>query len=161
MSHPNRRPSRAVLVAAFKKYQEERIPRMQKILEFSSMVSNVSAWNGLTNKLLALYVFPLADKAAMSNQIGAIIREAPKLDFLPTPTYRKRKIPWRDEVGQHSERPLDSASKTNSALFNVFIVGLLLGLFVVVRRLWWNYLHAYDFSNPPVASRIATADIYS
>ena len=122
-SHPNRRPSRATLSAAFQKYQQSRIARMQEIMEFSSLITNVSAWNGVWNKLLALYVFPNSNKATMADKIAEILRKAPKLDFVPLREHKQGSVQWADEV------PQNTTTKTSSAhVKQMPFVGLVVAL---------------------------------
>ena len=122
-SHPSRRPSRATLSAAFQKYQQARIARMQEIMEFSSLITNISAWNGFWNKLLALYVFPNSNKATMANKIAEILREAPKLDFVPLREYKQGSVQWADEEPQNATK-----RKASAHVKQMPLVGLVVAL---------------------------------
>lgn len=89
------KPSRAALTKLFQEYQDRRIPRMRKIVEFSNLITRVQAWDGLAMKATALYVLPFQSRAALGKQIGAVICEGEKLDFVPVAP-RPGRIPWKE-----------------------------------------------------------------
>ena len=97
-THPSVKPSRAQLNAIFHAYQEERIPRMRKIMDFSRVITRVQAWDGTLMKCIALYVLPWQNERKLGEQIGELIKGAPKFDFIPMSQYNKRRIRWDDEV---------------------------------------------------------------
>jgi hypothetical protein len=93
VAHPNIKPSRAQLNTIFRQYQDQRIPRMKKIMEFSNMITRVQAWDGPLMKFVAIGVLPYQKGTKLGEDIGAIISVSVKLDFAPIVSPAGR-IPW-------------------------------------------------------------------
>lgn len=94
---PKVKPSRATLNAMFKQYQDRRIPRMHKVMEFSNMITRIQAWDGRLMKLVATCVLPYQHGKKLGEQIGEIINGGEKLNFVPIKR-RPGRINWDDDV---------------------------------------------------------------
>ena len=90
------RPSRAQIVAALQKYQDLRLPRMQQIMSYSRFHTRTQAWRYWPFKMFALYVVPLLGDRFLADDVGAILRGAPRIDFLPC-TWPKSNRGFDDE----------------------------------------------------------------
>lgn len=130
-AHSGRRPSKAALDIIFREYQQRCVMRMHKIMGFSSVITRVQAWDGLRMKTVALYVLPYQRDRKMSNDIGEIIKHAPKLDFVPTAHYKPRRIEWEDEKRSTG---LPEEWRSHSLLKKKQI---LLGAIVATSSLFW------------------------
>ncbi|KAK2624713.1 hypothetical protein QTJ16_005906 [Diplocarpon rosae] len=91
------KPSLATLQRVFSAYQSERHLRVKEIMEFSSLITKVQAWDTPFHKFLANWVLPLQPDRAIADQLGQIIRGAPKLDFVSTRGFSAGSMGWNDE----------------------------------------------------------------
>lgn len=48
-------------------------------------------------KFVANWVLPLQPDRAVADQLGEIIRDAPKLDFVEVADFASGRLPWKDE----------------------------------------------------------------
>ena len=53
-SHPEGKPNEETLDAIFQEYEERQIPRTQKIMNFTNVITRVQAWDGFWMKLMKL-----------------------------------------------------------------------------------------------------------
>ncbi|PVH72165.1 FAD/NAD(P)-binding domain-containing protein [Cadophora sp. DSE1049] len=74
-------PSSATIDKVFAAYQDERLDRMKQISNLSSFITRIQAWDSLWHRFLGTWVLPLQPDRAMADQMGEIMRGAPKLDF--------------------------------------------------------------------------------
>lgn len=98
-------PSRHTLNQIFQQYQDQRLPRMKHILEFSRLITRTQAWDNWFLKMVSIWVLPYLPERKLSNDLGEIIRKAPMLDFVPLGDWEQGKIEWedmkvRDEKGE-------------------------------------------------------------
>ena len=105
------KPSLATLNKAFAAYQKERRPRMQHIMEFSSMVTNAQAWRTPLYRFVATWILPLQSDRAVADQLGEIIMEAPKLDFVDVKNFTSGRLLWNNE-GIQKEKQKNRPGKT-------------------------------------------------
>lgn len=70
---------------------------MENIMAFSSLITSVQAWDGLAMRIVARFVLPYQRQGKLGEDVCGIIKDAPKLDFVPLGKYPKDKIPWDDE----------------------------------------------------------------
>ncbi|KAL8911259.1 MAG: hypothetical protein Q9171_003557 [Xanthocarpia ochracea] len=91
------KPSLATLNKTFAAYQRERQPRVKHIMEYSSLITSVQAWRTPFYKFIGTWVLPLQPDRAVADQLGEIIRGAPKLDFVDVQGFRSGRLPWKDE----------------------------------------------------------------
>lgn len=136
-THPSVKPTRAQLNTIFHTYQEERIPRMHKIMNFSRLITRVQAWDGILMKSVALYVLPWQNERKLGEQIGELIKGAPKFDFIPMSQYNKRRIRWDDEVRPAAK----SKRENNTSLLRVqftFLSAFFLALSSLMVMTKWN-----------------------
>lgn len=91
------KPSLATLNKVFAAYQTETQARVKSIMDFSSLITNVQAWRNPLYKLMANWVLPLQSDRALADQLGEIIRAAPKLNFVDVADFPSGRLPWTDE----------------------------------------------------------------
>ncbi|KAF2726640.1 FAD binding domain protein [Polyplosphaeria fusca] len=139
--HAGAKPSRDSIRKAFDMYQKERIPRMKEILEFSSLITRVQAWETPMLKFIANWVLPYQADRGIADQLGEIIRRAPKLNWVDTNDFGKGRLAWQDEEKQPAKMELkekgDGQRRHLEAVFKgVFRVsGALMFLIVVYSAL--------------------------
>ena len=121
------RPSTANIDTTFKAYQDERLPRMRQIMEFSSLVSRVQAWDNLLLKWMSIYFIPYLPKRKMANDLGEIIRKAPKLDFVPLGQWNESLLEWEDMKDEETKK----AGMLQYAQLPLF------GVVLVIPSLFW------------------------
>lgn len=127
-AHPKVNPSRSTLIKLFQQYQDQRIPRMKKILEFSNLITRVQAWDGWLMKAVAIWVLPYQKDSKLGEDIGEIIKGGEKLDFVPIKS-RIGKIRWDDEGASEKEvRGASVDAKSGWKEQKVSVLGLLLAL---------------------------------
>ena len=119
------RPSKTSLNTTFQAYQDERLPRMRRIMEFSSLISRVQAWDNPFLKWMSIYFLPYLPERKLANDLGEIIRKAPKLDFVPLGPWNESRLEWEDtkveeanKVGtlQYAQLPLFGTMLVMSSL---------------------------------------------
>ena len=91
------KPSLSTLDRTFKGYQDERHARVKEIMELSGLITKVQAWETPFHKFLATWVLPLQSDRAIADQLGEIIRGAPKLDFVGGGGFARGRLEWKDE----------------------------------------------------------------
>lgn len=94
------KPSLATLNKTFAAYQTERKARVKHIMDYSSLITNVQAWRTPMHKFLANWVLPLQPDRAVADQLGEIIRDAPKLDYVDVAGFASGRLAWKDEIRQ-------------------------------------------------------------
>ena len=85
-------------------YQDERLPRMRRIMEFSSLISRVQAWDNVFLKWLSIYFLPYLPERKLADYLGEIIREAPKLDCVPVGPWNKSRLEWEDTKVEEAKK---------------------------------------------------------
>ena len=98
------KPSLATLNKTFAAYQTERLARVKHIMEYSSLITNVQAWRTPLYKFVANWVLPLQPDRAVADQLGEIIRGAPKLDFVDVADFASGRLPWKDGNNKAEEQ---------------------------------------------------------
>ncbi|KAL8911253.1 MAG: hypothetical protein Q9171_003551 [Xanthocarpia ochracea] len=94
--HAGARLSRAALNSMFAAYQKEREPRINEVMQFSSMLTRLQAWDSVLLRFLATWVIPYQPDQRIADQMGELIRKAPKLDFVDVgPEFAKGKMARR------------------------------------------------------------------
>lgn len=131
------RPSEEALARAFHAYQEERRPRMQEICEVSGLITRVQAWTSPLHWLLGNWVLPLQSDKAIANQLGEVVRTAPKLDYVSDMGFTSGKMPWKETVDKGKERGMlrgqqPMMQKDKARLSSVLYLPLLVSLLGVV-----------------------------
>ena len=99
------KPSLATLNKAFAAYQTERKARMKHIMDYSSLITNVQAWRNPLYKFVATWVLPLQPDRAVADQLGEIIRGAPRLKFVDVDgaSFPSGRLSWMDENENRKE----------------------------------------------------------
>ena len=111
--HAGARPSRAALNSMFAAYQKEREPRMNEVMQFSSMLTKLQAWDNVFLRFLATWVIPYQPDRRIADQMGELIRKAPKLDFVDVgPEFAKGKMAWADDERDLDRQRAEEASGT-------------------------------------------------
>ena len=108
-AHAGDRPSKATLNAMFSAYQKEREPRMKEIMDFSSLLTKLQAWDNVLLRFLATWVIPYQPDRRIAEQLGELIRKAPKLDFVDVgPDFARGKFGWADEGKAQKRQTADA-----------------------------------------------------
>ncbi len=92
------RPSRTELEKLLSAYQAERLDRMKHIMQFSGEVTKVQAWHRPLDKLFATWLVPVLPDRTFGDQLGRIISNAPKLDFIDASAFSSGHMPWQDDA---------------------------------------------------------------
>jgi hypothetical protein len=95
--------SSATIHNVFAAYQDERLDRMKQISNLSSFITRVQAWDSLWHRFLGTWVLPLQPDRVMADQMGEIMRVAPKLDFLSTRGFPSGRLLWKDEEAKMNQ----------------------------------------------------------
>ena len=71
---------------------------MKEIMDFSSLLTKLQAWDSVLLRFLATWVIPYQPDRRVADQLGDLIRKAPKLDFADVgPGFARGKLAWADE----------------------------------------------------------------
>ena len=95
--HCGARPSMATMNKAFVAYQKGCEPRMRHIMDYSGLITKVQAWTTPLYKFIGVWVLPLQPDRAIADQLGEIIKGAPKLDFVNVRDFASGRLSWKDE----------------------------------------------------------------
>ena len=126
-THRGGRVSRATLGQVFRQYQGDREGRMREIMELSSLITRVQAWDGMVPKFLACWVLPFQADHKLTDQLGELIRRAPKLDYVgDARELTVGRLPWEPWLGE--KHTLDQ-SKTWIRPLVVYLAGCVIALF--------------------------------
>jgi hypothetical protein len=89
--HAGAKPSRATLKRVFTEYQRARKPRMHDIMQYSSLLTKLQAWDNPVLRFAATWVVPyLPDRIVADDLSKRFIATAPKLDRVPvSPSFGK------------------------------------------------------------------------
>ncbi|KAL8671459.1 MAG: hypothetical protein Q9168_004047 [Polycauliona sp. 1 TL-2023] len=125
------KPSLEALTEGFQAYQDQHLPRMRHIMEFSRLVTRTQAWDSWGLKMLSIWVVPYLPQRKMANDLGEIIRTAPKLDFVPLGDWDDGLLEWEDmeqETGPKTHRGAGDVLKgwPVPSLWIAVLAGLLL-----------------------------------
>ncbi|KAF9889231.1 hypothetical protein FE257_007544 [Aspergillus nanangensis] len=101
---PATRPSQEAITGAFNRYQEKRMPRMQRAYDASCLLTRMQAYDGLFNHFMMRVMFPFMVQKAYANKFGDLCAGAPKFEFLPIEYPNPCTIPWKDEI-EGNDRP--------------------------------------------------------
>ncbi|KAI4115029.1 MAG: hypothetical protein LQ345_004294 [Seirophora villosa] len=94
---PNGRPTQPAITATFQRYQQLRSARVRKIHFVSGFITRLQAFDGVLMRFTARYVVPLLiGDRRIADQLGYLVRDSPKLDFIPLDS-RKGTMAWNDE----------------------------------------------------------------
>lgn len=99
------KPSSAALEEALAAYQAERIERMKHIMKFSSFVNRVQGWSSPFHKIIATWVIPILPQRLLADQMGEIISDAPKLNFVDVGSFPTGLMPFKDKAGVKGKMP--------------------------------------------------------
>ncbi|KAL9127723.1 MAG: hypothetical protein Q9217_003453 [Psora testacea] len=128
------KPSLATLNKTFAAYQAERQPRMKQIMDFSSLITDVQAWRTPLYKFVATWVLPLQPDRAVADQIGEIVRDAPKLDFVDVGDFAKGRLTWKDEDREVQRNQKIVMKSPGSALGGMMSAAAAIGMFVLMAQ---------------------------
>ncbi|GFF58146.1 LOW QUALITY PROTEIN: hypothetical protein IFM46972_11014 [Aspergillus udagawae] len=128
-AHHGGRVSRATLGRVFDQYQRDREKRVHEIMELSSLITRVQAWDGILPKVLACWVLPFQADHKLTDQLGELIRMAPKLDYVEVDReFGRGRLAWEDEK---DSRSLDKVKKMAFvSRLTVYLAGCLTALFL-------------------------------
>ena len=127
-----KRPSKAAITAAFQQYQDQRMPRVRKVYLISWFITRLQAFDGVFMRCVAQWLVPnVIGDARIADQLGYLVRNAPKLNFIPIES-RRGTMGWKDDEmllkGGRYSRP--------RAIRAVAAVLILVGLW----WLWTNFI---------------------
>src|SRR5687767_7653913 len=95
------KPSAQALEKALAAYERERVDRMKHIKTFSGDITDVQAWHKWWQKIIAVWLVPIAPRDFFGNQLGEIIRGGAKLSFIDTSGYPSGRMPFKDEENKY------------------------------------------------------------
>ncbi|KKK22258.1 hypothetical protein P175DRAFT_0477239 [Aspergillus ochraceoroseus IBT 24754] len=132
-AHQGARLSRATLGKVFRQYQRDRVQRVRGIMELSSLITRVQAWDGIVPKFVACWVLPFQADHKLTDQLGELIRKAPKLDYVQVGRgFAQGRLPWEGEKNGHAldkgKTMMSWASKSA-----VYLAGCLIALVLAYR----------------------------
>jgi FAD dependent monooxygenase len=138
--HPRGKPDKATLQGILTQYQKNQQVRMRQIIDFSSLATKIQAWENIWYKILSR-VMPFLPDNTFAKQASALLKAAPKLDFVPVPGNVKGTVMWDDEawdVGNRAGRSKSFIEKGAQSLFSWMTTPLLslcvvLSFFYVVQ----------------------------
>lgn len=134
------KPSLATLNKAFAAYQTERQARVKHVMDYSSLITNVQAWRTPLYKFIANWVLSLQPDRAIADQLGEIITDAPKLDFVDVADFASGRLPWKDEnrkaEKQKKQRMVSGGSSTSglAQLMQMMSAAVAVGIVVFVAQ---------------------------
>ena len=99
---PGEKLSKASVSAMFRRYQEERKPRMQAAFDASAFITRLQACDGNLMQFIMRCIFPIQGQAAYADKLANLCCGAPRIEFLPVKYSNPATIPWKDE---HSSAP--------------------------------------------------------
>lgn len=133
---PQGRPTKHAITVMFQRYHSQRISRVRKIRFLSGFVTRLQAFDGTFMRCMAQWIVPLLiGYERVADQLGYLIQQSPKLDFIPFEP-RKGTMAWSDEKLGPSE-----SHDTLRALVLVAVFGIILTCI-----LWGRLLNLLDIS---------------
>ncbi|PHH90143.1 hypothetical protein CDD83_4425 [Cordyceps sp. RAO-2017] len=123
--------AQADLEAAFRAYQARHESRAREVCATAHWVTRLQTWDTPWLKFWSLYVMPLSDRKALARIIGALVRRAPLLDFVPLDRGPEGKVRW-----EHGETRSDDGygKPWRGALAALAAVGLVASFAFFIRR---------------------------
>lgn len=133
--HAGACPSRHTLATLFAAYQYERAPRMAKILDFSALLTRLQAWDGVLMRVLTTWVLPYQRDRSIADQLGEIIRTAPRLEFVGVgKDFERGRMEWADEEGERGK--VGKVKSEGRALLGSQMVQLLGAMSALMGFVW-------------------------
>lgn len=131
------KPDDAALNTLFSSYQSARRARMQQILQLSSLVTRIQAWDTPWHRFLGSWVLPFLPDRATADQIGEIIRAAPKLEFVDTKGFPGGRMEWDEHKGNEGGMRVDMKGKErNRGGGGLWGKGSLVGAVAALLVIW-------------------------
>lgn len=97
ISQRGEKPDLETLDKVFTAYQEECLPRVLQITDFSTQVAEAQAWVTPFYKFSTKWVIPLLKDRVLADVIAGLMRGAPKLAYVDSSGFGKGIVPWDDE----------------------------------------------------------------
>lgn len=120
-AHDGGKPSRATLSKVFAAYQKEREPRMKEIMDFSGLITRLQAWDSILLKFLANWIIPYQPDVKIADQLGDIVKKAPKLEFTELENFEVGRVKWEDEnIVMVKKVPVKDGSASTSTFMQFF-----------------------------------------
>ena len=83
---------------------------MHTIMDFSSLITRLQAWDSVLLRFVASWVIPYQSDRKIADQLGEIIRAAPKLEYVGSGGGTKgERLAWTGEVA--GENSLEAGAK--------------------------------------------------
>ncbi|KAJ9273241.1 hypothetical protein DTO212C5_826 [Paecilomyces variotii] len=124
VSQQGKKPDLVTLNKAFAAYQEERMPRVLHITDFSTKVAEGQAWVTPFHKFYTKWLIPLLKERALADMIAELMRGAPKLAYVDSSSFGKGTVQWDDEKEDKKETAKRSLQWTMSVATLVGIVAI-------------------------------------
>ena len=94
---PQGRPTKHAITVTFQRYHSQRLSRVRKIGFLSGFITRLQAFDGTFMRCMAQWIVPfLIGYERIADQLGYLIRQSPKLDFIQFEP-RKGTMAWSDE----------------------------------------------------------------
>lgn len=109
------RPSAATLRRVFEKYQAEQHSRIKGVMNYSSRITCVQAWDGLVPKFLANWVLPSVWDSFVADDLGKIIAGGTMLEYIDCPATFQGRMAWKNVKAEEKSIP-EKALQLSSGL---------------------------------------------
>lgn len=96
-AHPDRKMSQETISTIFEEYQNQRKPRMKKVLNLAYQMTRLQAWDGWFMKFIQRWIIPLVGDGKVADHFAELVKGGHRLDFVPVPPHREGWIPFNDE----------------------------------------------------------------
>ncbi|KAI0842701.1 FAD binding domain protein [Hypoxylon sp. FL0890] len=138
------KPSRATIEKAFAKYQAKQKDRAREVMNVSGQITKLQAWYTPLYKFAANWVSPYLPDRTIANQLGEVIRKAPKLDYVNFADFKNNRLPWKyndqNTVGRSSTVTAKVSSRYLQGVFQLALSTIAVVTVVISLGSWRNIL---------------------
>lgn len=136
-TRPSGRPTQQAITAAFQRYQRLRSARVRKIHFVSGFITRLQAFDGVLMRFTARYVVPLLiGDRRIADQLGYLVRDSPKLDFIPLVS-RKGTMAWNDE--RRDLLSEDDPRQKKKVILQQSLVVTAACMLILTCMWWWSW----------------------
>lgn len=134
---PSGRPTQQAITATFQRYQQLRSARVRKIHFVSGFITRLQAFDGVLMRFTARYVVPLLiGDRRIADQLGYLVRDSPKLDFIPLVS-RKGTMAWNDE--RRDLLSEDDPRQKKKVILQQSLVVTAACMLILTCMWWWSW----------------------